>query len=206
MAIYGAKYLRWAKKTAAGVEGTSFPTYDEALDMGPLVSVSETITYASAKNYGDNALQESVDEFEEVALAVNITEMPIPTAATIYGAVVGRNGAIGYGGEDEAPEGCLGFYTSKISKNATTGVQKKYFQGVFYPNLKASRQGVTYNTKGNSITFANGQANFTGTVEENGFFQVFSDNLDTEAAAKAWVDKMLKGGTGALEEVTANPD
>lgn len=202
MAIYGAKYLRWAKKTAAGVAGTSFPTYDDALDMGPLVSVADTITYASGKNYGDNTLQESVDEFQELSVTASMTEMPMATAAAIYGAVVGKNGAIGYGEEDESPEGGLGFYTSKISKD-TSGVQKKFYQGVFYPNLKGSRQGATYNTKGQSITFANGQANFTGTSEENGFFQVFSANLTTEEAAKAWVDKMLKGGTEALAEVTA---
>lgn len=202
MATYGAKYLRWAKKTAAGAAGTSFPTYDDALEMGPLVSVADTITYASGKNYGDNTLQEQLDEFQEIGVTVGMTEMPVATAAAIYGATVGTGGSIGYGEEDEAPEGCLGFYTTKLAKDAS-GVQKKFFQGVFYPNLKGSRQGATYNTKGQSITFANGQANFTGTSEENGFFQVFSANLTTEAAAKAWVDKMVKGGAEAYAEVTA---
>lgn len=202
MAIYGAKYLRWAKKTAAGVAGTSFPAYAKALDMGPLVSVADSITYASAKNYGDNTLQEAVDEFQELSVTASMTEMPMATAAEIYGASVGASGAIGYGEEDEAPEGCLGFYTSKLSKDES-GVQKKFYQGVFYPNLKGSRQGATYNTKGQSITFANGQANFTGTSEENGFFQVFSANLTTEEAAKAWVDKMLAGGEAALAETKA---
>lgn len=202
MSIYGAKYLRWAKKTAAGVEGTSFPTYDTALDMGPLVSVADTITYASARNYGDNKLQESVDEFQELAVTVSMTEMPLKAAAAVYGAALSANGGVGYGAEDEAPEGALGFYTSKISKDAS-GVQKKFYQGVFYPVLKGSRQGATYNTKGQSITFANGQANFTGTAEENGFFQVFSANLATEKEAKAWVDKMLKGGAEALTEAKA---
>ena len=57
MAIYGAKYLQWAKKTAGGVSGTSFPTYDAAVNLGPLVSVADTITYASGRNYGDNVVQ-----------------------------------------------------------------------------------------------------------------------------------------------------
>lgn len=202
MAVYGAKYLRWAKKTAAGVAGESFPAYDEALDMGPLVSVADTITYASARNYGDNTLQESVDEFQEIGVTAGMTEMPIATAGAVYGATLSTSGGIGYGAEDEAPEGGLGFYTTKLVKNAS-GVQKKSYQGVFYPVLKGNRQGATYNTKGQSITFANGQANFTGTAEENGFFQVFSKNFDTEAEAKAWVDKMLKGGENALTEAKA---
>lgn len=200
MAVYGAKYLRWAPKTAAGVAGTSFPTYGDAVDLGPLVSVADTITYASARNYGDNVLQESVDEFQELAVTASMTEMPIESAAAVYGASLGASGGIGYNAEDSAPEGGLGFFTSKLTKDATTGVQKKFYQGVFYPSVKGSRQGATYNTKGQSITFANGQANFTGSAEENGFFQVFSANLATEAEAKAWVDKMLKGGAEALAE------
>ena len=201
MAVYGAKYLRWAQKTAAGVAGTSFPTYGEAVDLGPLVSVADTITYASARNYGDNMLQESVDEFQEIGVTASMTEMPIASAAKVFGAALSDTGSIGYGMEDAAPEGGLGFYTTKLSKDAATGVLKKFFQGVFYPSLKANRQGATYNTKGQNITFANGQANFVGNAEENGFFQCFSANLDTEAAAKAWVDKMLAGGESALTEV-----
>lgn len=203
MAVYGAKYLRWAKKTAAGEAGSKFPTYAAAVSLGPLVSVADTITYASAKNYGDNVLQESVDEFQELGVAVSMTEMPVEAAAAVYGAVKSASGGVSYGAEDEAPEGGLGFYTTKLSKDAATGVQKRFYQGVFYPNLKGSRQGVTYNTKGQSISFANGQANFTGTAEENGFFQCFSANLETETAAKAWVDKMLAGGADAYTEATA---
>lgn len=199
MAVYGAKYLQWAKKTAAGVEGTSFPTYDAAVNLGPLVSVTDTITYASARNYGDNVLQESVDEFQEIGVVAGMTEMPIEVAAAVYGATLSKSGGVAYGAEDAAPEGCLGFYTTKLMK--VEGVQTKTFQGVFYPNLKANRQGVTYNTKGQSITFANGQANFTGSAEENGFFQVFSKNFTAESEAKAWVDKMMAGGEAALTEV-----
>ena len=198
MAQYGAKYLRFAKKTAAGVAGESFPTYAAAVDLGPLVSVTDTITYATAENYGDNELQEFVNEFQRIDVTAAMTEMPIASAAVVYGASVGANGGIGYNREDSAPEGCLCFYTNKQAKK--DGVQSKFFQGVFYPNLKGSRQGATYNTKGSSITFANGQANFTGSAEENGFYQVFSDNLATEEAAKAWCDKMLAGGAEALAE------
>ena len=69
--------------------------------------------------------------------------------------------------------------------------------------MKASRQGATYNTKGQSITFANGQANFVGSTEENGKFQIFSNNFASDAEAKAWVDKMLKGGADAYAEAVA---
>lgn len=201
MAVYGAKYLQWAKKTAAGVVGESFPTYDAAVNLGPLVSVTETITYASARNYGDNELQESVDEFQELGIAAAMTEMPIEAAAAVYGARVTSSGGISFNREDAPPQGCLGFYTSKQSKK--DGVQQKFYQGIFYPSLTGSRQGTAYNTKGQSITFANGQANFVGSSEENGFWMVMSDNLATEAEAKAWVDTMMQGGADALAQAMA---
>ena len=109
MAVYGAKYLRWAQKTAAGVAGTSFPTYGEAVDLGPLVSVADTIVYASAKNFGNNMLQESVDEFQEIDVTVSMTEMPIESAAKLYGATLSATGGISDGMEDAAAEGGLGF-------------------------------------------------------------------------------------------------
>lgn len=203
MSVYGAKYLRWAKKTAAGEVGSKLPTYEAAKSLGPLVSVADTITYASGRNYGDNRLQESVDEFQELSAVVSVTELPIDTAAEMFGATKSTSGGLTFSDADEAPEGALGFYTFKQSLDADSGVQKRFYQGVFYPNVKASRQGATYNTKGQSITFANGQVNFTGTSEENGFFQIFSANLATEALAKAWVDKMMGGGTDAYTEATA---
>lgn len=202
MAQYTAKYLRWGKKTAAGVEGTSFPTYDTAVDMGPLASVAETINTSRAENYGDDELQEFVDEFVSLALAATVTEMPVDAAAAVYGAAKNKSGGISFNVDDAPPEGGLGFVTGKMYKNGD-GVLTKAYQGVFYPNVTGARQGTTFNTKGSSISFANSACNFTGKAEENGYHTVLSGNLATEAEAKAWVDKMLLGGTDALAEAKA---
>lgn len=202
MAHYKAKYLRWAKKTAAGVEGTSFPTYGDVMNMGPLASVAETLNSSRAENHGDDELQEFVDEFVSVALAVSVTEMPIDTAVAVYGATKNKSGGISFNLNDAPPEGGLGLVSGKQFKNEA-GVQQVAYQGVFYPNVKGSRQGTTFNTKGSSISFANASCNFTGTAEENGFHCVMSGNLATEAEAKEWVDKMLAGGAEALAEARA---
>lgn len=202
MAQYTAKHLRWAKKKAAGVVGESFPTYETAMDMGPLASVAETINTSRAENYGDDELQEFVDEFVSLTLAATVTEMPVKTAAAVYGALENKSGGISYKTDDVPPEGCLGVVTGKMYKNAS-GVLTKAYQGVFYPNVTGSRQGTTFNTKGNSITFANSACNFTGKAEENGFHTVLSGNLGTEAEAIAWIDKMCLGGADALAEANA---
>lgn len=188
MAIYGAKGLRVAKITS-DAKADAYPVYENAQNMGPLVAVTDTITYAEAKNYGDNELQEYVSEFQELGVDVEITEIPMAVASTIYGAELGEDGSIAYKTEDSAPEVGFAFYTTKMVKK--NGVTSKFFQGVFYPSLKGSRQGATYNTKGQSITFANGKARFVGKAAANGVFQEFSDNFTTEAEAIAWLNEKL---------------
>lgn len=197
MASYGAKYLQWAPfaESSPDIDPSSFPKYGTPMNLGPLVQVTDTITYAEAKNYGDNELQETASEFQELGLDAEITELPIDAAAAVYGATKTEAGDLEFGDSDDAPWGGLAFYTNKQAKIG--GVQKKYFQGVFYPKLKASRQGTTYTTKGQSITFANGKIRFTGTVCAKGKFQVFSANLETEAAAKAWVDALIKAASSS---------
>jgi len=188
MAIYGAKGLRVAKITSDTV-ADAFPVYETAVSMGALVAVTDTITYAEAKNYGDNELQEYVSEFQELGVDVEITELPMEVAALIYGATLGEDGGIAYKTGDAAPDVGAAFYTTKMVKK--DGVTSKLFQGVRYTSLKGSRQGASYNTKGQSITFANGKAHFVGKASANGVFQEFSDNFATEAEAIAWLDEKL---------------
>ena len=197
MASYGAKYLQWAPfaESSPDIDPSAFPKYGTPMNLGPLVQVTDTITYAEAKNYGDNELQETASEFQELGLDAEITELPIDAAAAVYGATKTEAGDLEFGDSDDAPWGGLALYTNKQAKIG--GVQKKYFQGVFYPKLKASRQGTTYTTKGQSITFANGKIRFTGTACAKGKFQVFSANLETEAAAKAWVDALIKAASSS---------
>lgn len=197
MASYGAKYLQWAPfaESSPDIDASAFPKYGTPMNLGPLVQVTDAITYAEAKNYGDNELQETASEFQELGLDAEITELPIDAAAAIYGATKTEAGDLEFGDSDDAPWGGLAFYTNKQAKIG--GVQKKFFQGVFYPKLKASRQGTTYTTKGQSITFSNGKIRFTGTVCAKGKFQVLSANLETEAAAKAWVDALIKAASSS---------
>ena len=188
MATYGAKYLQWApfKADAADDSPAAYPKYDTPVNLGALVAVTDAITNAEAKNYGDNSLQEYASEFQEMTVDVEVTEMSNAVAAKVFGAASIESGDLEYGTEDNQPYGGMAFYVSKQVKD------KKYYQGIYYPKLKASRQGATYNTKGQSITFANGKAHFVGSAGANGKYQVFSKNFDTESEAKSWVDDKIK--------------
>jgi len=129
MAIYGARDLRWAKMTAGGKAGASFPTYDAPVSLGPLVSVADSITYAIAENYGDDALQEHVSEFQRIDVTTSMTEMPIDTAVAVYASTKNARDGVSYNADDSSPDGCMSFYASKLTKGED-GVLRKYFQGV----------------------------------------------------------------------------
>ena len=186
MAFYGAKKPRWGA-IQSDTDASAYPTYGAAASLGPLVAVTDAISYAEANNYGDNELQETAREFQSMTVDLEVTELPAEQSAAVFGANLTEEGDLEFGGEDDAPWGGLAFYTNKQVK--TDGVQKKFFQGIFYPKVKGSRQGATYNTKGQSITFANGKAHFVGTTCAKGKHQVFSKNFETEAEAEAWCDK-----------------
>lgn len=188
MATYGAKYLQWAPFKADGADEnpSAYPKYGTPVNLGALVAVTDNITFAEAKNHGDNELQEYASEFQELAVDVEVTEMANEVAASVFGATTTEQQDLEYGSEDAAPFGGLAFYVNKQVRD------KKFYQGVYYPKLKASRVGATYNTKGQSITFANGKAHFVGSVGANGKYQTFSKDFASEAEAKSWVDAKVK--------------
>lgn len=187
MAIYGAKGLTFFPfaDSDADESAETYPKYKAGLSLGPLVAVTDTITNSEARNYGDNELQEYVSEFQEIGIDVEVTEVPLSAAAAVLGASLESGGDLAHGAEDKAPYGGLGFYVNKLTREK--GVQKKMYQGVFYPKVKANRVGATYNTKGQNISFANGKLHFVGSTAANGKYQVFSKNFDTESEAAAWV-------------------
>lgn len=188
MATYGAKYLQWApfKADSADENPAAYPKYDAPVNLGALVALTDNITLAEAKNYGDDELQEYASEFQELVVDAEVTEMANEVASSVFGATITDQQDLEYGSEDAQPYGGLAFYVSKQVKD------KKFYQGIYYPKLKASRVGATYNTRGQSITFANGKAHFVGSAGSNGKYQTFSKNFTTAEEAKSWVDGKIK--------------
>lgn len=86
MAAFGAKYPRFAPNKTVSPEGVV--TYDEPVTIGALNKADLTVTMASGKVYGDNELQESIDEFVSGSIAMETTDMEDEVAGKIYGATV----------------------------------------------------------------------------------------------------------------------
>ena len=83
MAKYGAKYLRWAPfaETTPDADAASFPKYGDPISLGALVKVTDSPSFNEAKAFGDNALEEHVNEFKECGVAVEVTELANSPAA-----------------------------------------------------------------------------------------------------------------------------
>lgn len=195
MSKYGAKYLQWAPFASSNPEPeSSIPNYGTPINLGKLVSVSDSPTYNEAKAYGDDALAEYINEFKEVGIDVEVSELSAANASAIFGATLGSGSSdtdLKFSGNDNAPYGGLGFYIRKMVDNVVK------YQGVYYPKVKASMQGESYATKGDSITLTGSKIKMTGAAAKNGQWKVVSADLESESAAKTWVDgKIVAASSG----------
>ena len=111
MAAFGAKYPRFAPNKTVSPEGVV--TYDEPVTIGALNKADLTVTMASGKVYGDNELQESIDEFVSGSIAMETTDMEDEVAGKIYGATVVEK-LCTYNTGDTPPEGGLGYYKTLV--------------------------------------------------------------------------------------------
>lgn len=192
MAKYGAKYLRFAPFSEATPEPDSaLPNYGAPIDVGSLVKVTDAPAFNEGKLYGNNALAEYVNEFKECVIAVEITELSNAVAAAMLGATLATasDEELQFSEGDSAPCGGFGFIACKQVDNV------KVYQGVYYPKVKAAMQGDEYTTKGDGITLTGGKLQLTATTAKNGQWKIMSDDIETEAEAKNWVDSKVGNDT-----------
>lgn len=184
MAKYGALHLKWAPfaDSSPDEDAAKLPKYDAAMTLGSLISVADSVNTQSAQISGDDVVEDRIDEVSDFSLSVQITELENAVASPLLGATLSSDGDLEYGFDDEAPQGGLGL----VSKRRFKG--KTFFKGIFYPKVQAVRQGVTYNTKGSSITLSGDDLQFNGTAPACRKAKIESKAFDTEAAASAWVD------------------
>ena len=135
-----------------------------------------------------------VREFVDGSLAVSVLELPNETASAVTGAKIDSTEGskdIHFSSNDTAPYGGLGYHTSNIKADGS-----KYYKGIFYPKVKASMNGRTYNTKQKTIVLDSPKLTFAVDACNTGDYRIESDELTTEAAAKAWVNGKVKAASG----------
>lgn len=185
MSKYGAKYGRWARFSGAEPKDSK-PVYGPSMSLGPLNKASDSPTFASADLYGDDALKHHKDKFSKATVSYTSTNLPLETAAAIYGATISEDKrGVSYG-DDEAPLGGLAFFCELDDE--VTG--KTVFRGVCYPKLRAVKTGEEFASVGDSLTFTPDEISFTAALPNYGKWKETYD-FDTEVEAREWVDKML---------------
>lgn len=182
MAKYGASDPYFALIETEPENG--LPTYKSGVKLARLISSADNPTYSRAELYADNRLAEEVEEFVSASIEVSLDDVELENKALIYGATLSDEQELEYKGSDTAPYGGYAFYASK-QKN---GVKK--YVGVFYPKVKATMGGVTYNTKGETITFATDSVTFSASETEAYTWKIEKE-FATEEEAKTWVKTKL---------------
>ena len=190
---YGAKNIRIGKITAE--PANAMPTYDKAMLLGELNQLADNPSFAEAKAAGDNnALARYIKQFTQATVDVTVLDITNEVASMVLGATIESGSTqkgLSFSGNDVAPYVGLGFYTSNLlAENVVR------YKAIFYPRCKASMQGKTYDTKGDSITLSNSKLQFTASVCNKGArWKMESEFLETEAAAEAWLEALMPMAT-----------
>ena len=190
---YGAKNIRIGKITAESAN--AMPTYDKAMLLGELNQLADNPSFAEAKAAGDNnALARYIKQFTQATVDVTVLDITNEVASMVLGATIESGSTqkgLSFSGNDVAPYVGLGFYTTNL---LAENVVK--YKAIFYPRCKASMQGKTYDTKGDSITLSNSKLQFTASVCNKGArWKMESEFLETEAAAEAWLEALMPMAT-----------
>lgn len=195
MPQYGAKMLQWAPFAETNPEpADALPNYGTPINLGGLMSVAETLNFSEVESRADDVRKIYLREFVDGSLAVGVLELTNETASAVTGAKLDSSSSakdIHFSADDTPPYGCLGFYTTNMKPDGT-----KYWKGLFYPKVKASLDGRTYNTKQKTIVLDSPKLTFAVDACATGDYRIESPELTTESAAKEWVNGKVKAAAG----------
>jgi len=190
MAKYGALYPQFVPFYATSPEpDDSLPRYGTKVSLGKLQKATDSFSTEEVRQDGDDELVEYLQEMTDFTLDIEVTQLPAATEKSIFGCT-GTDDMV-YSDTDTPPWGGVAFVRSLLIDNV------KYWQGIYYPKVKASVQGEEDNTKGKSMAFSGDKVRFVGTCAKNGAYKVKSQLYTSKASAKAWCDTKLAAYTPA---------
>lgn len=187
MANVGVRYARWAKQTAE--PDNALPQYGDVRSLGALVSVQDTPNYNDVKQYGDDRAVNVLADIRDCDLDCEVTELEIEIAAELYGETFESGDPTGVktsSANDNPPYGGFGFIRATYADDAYGYI------GVYYPKVKAVPQGMSFQTKGETIAFVGDKFRFKAVACKSGVWKMESEPFATDDAAKSWVDDLVK--------------
>jgi len=197
MAKYGALYAQFAPFVAEAAEpDSSLPRYGTKFGLGPLQKVTDSFNKEEVRQDGDDELVEYLEEMSDFNVDVESAQMPLESERSLYG-LTGNSGTdLEYSDTIAPPWGGYAFVRSLMISGT------RYWQGIYYPKVKAQVQGEEDATKGKSMSFTGDKARFVGTKAKNGVYKVKSALKTTVADAKTWCDGKLAAYTPPAETGT----
>lgn len=180
MAVFGAKYIKFAKiKTE---EEGKLPEYESAVELGALVKADMTVTLAAGEIYANNRLDEKIEEFAGGVLAVEVSDMNDEVESEVFGSTLSDDKELVDNTADEIPYGGIAYYKTLVRNG------KKVYRAFYYPKVKAVIGNDTAATKGSSITLSPTALNFNIFEPETGDWR-YRQTFDKEEDAAAYVDE-----------------
>lgn len=184
---YGARGARFAPFAASyDPAKTPTPTYDTAnlTAFDPLVKVDDSPSFTTVKARGDDHVTGQVSEFVECPITVELNDLPNATAAVVLGGTLDTSTKeLKLTASDNAPYGGFAYHIKVLLPNQNN---KKVWRSLFYPQVQAVRQGVSYSTKGENIVLANERLVMNAIAAKDENWRYNSPDFDTEAEAIAW--------------------
>ena len=197
MAKFGALYAQFAPFIAEGAEpDDALPRYGAKFGLGPLQKATDSLTKEQARQDGDDRLVEYAEEVTEFSLAVESAQVPYEAERKLYGLSGDAGTDLHFNDAAVPPWGGYAAVRSLIDGGV------RYYQGIYYPKVKAQVEGEEDETKGKSMSFRGDKVSFVGAVAKNGDYKVKSARKTTVAEAKAWCDGMLAAYTPPAETGT----
>jgi phi13 family phage major tail protein len=190
MARIGMRYPVYRKMTiTTDTSGKETVTYGQKTVMGKAISSDLSVTYAEAILNGDDGIAESVKEFAGGTLTVVTDDLEDNVEADLLGATLesGEGGDLINGADDVAPWVQIGHIAVRMKGG------KRQYRGLLYNKVQFANPSESYQTKGQSITFGTPTMSGTVATDGTGKWRRRSKWLDTEQAAKEWLDGKMSG-------------
>lgn len=203
---YGAKHAMWAPFLGDEPE-TGMPKYGPAVSLGGVNESNDTLNFAEASAYADNAQKIKIKEFANGTIASKMLHLLFSIGSQILGTDADDAEGRSYGEDDSAPYGGYGFFCSRMDAN-----KKRYHEVVFYPKVQGSVEGSNYKTKEDQITLEYDSLAFDILCPNCGKYKI-EKRFTTEAAAIAYLEGLfegtspvpgLPGSGGSLKKLTVS--
>lgn len=195
MAQYGAKNFRFAPFAASDPEPAgALPKYGDIVQVGSLNLLNETLNFSEVEARGDDVRKIYKKSFTDGLLDVDILYISPAVSSKVLGLTLDSTEKknLHFRDDDSAPYGGGSFYTTCVRDDSTNSV---YYQGIYYPKIRASMQGRSYQTKQKQLVLTNPKLSFSVDACNSHDYRIESEEFATEAEADDWCTAMLSAAT-----------